>query len=99
MSKIVETEVGFFVCTRYDGRKIAGPMATKPEAYQAQSDTPALVVWQGKERAGFYVANEDTGAQVSGFFKRHEDAIREREKLCPTVKAPDAPPPTKRRAA
>lgn len=87
MSHIVETDAGFYVVTNHDGRKIAGPFKEKAQSYQAQAETPPLVIYRASHRNGFFVANEETGARVSEFFKVEEDALREREKLCPTVGA------------
>lgn len=86
MSHIVETDAGFFVVTNHDGRKIAGPFKEKAQSYQAQAETPPLVIYRASHRNGFFVGNEETGARVSDFYKSEDDAIRERERLCPTVK-------------
>lgn len=86
MAKVVDTSDGWFVVTKSTGRKIAGPFPKRVEALQAMDDTPALVVRHGAERKGCFVANEETGAHVSEYFRSYEDAVKDMEKRCPTVK-------------
>lgn len=99
MSVVVETDVGLFVVTSSDGRKIAGPFPfdKKGDAYQAKAEVAPLCVRNAKHGKGYFVANEETDTQVGGeFFKKYEDAWAEMERLNPTIKKwgtpPDGPP-------